>query len=329
MRTRALMAFVLLLAACEEPYSNEDLRFMKSLPNQDLVRIELPDRDPDPEPGELAKYHLLAQTISSTVNTAVFGTLATIGEITETPPSVRTEERREWGPFTRDGLEYTLTITITATQGIRVPTSTASIVPIDERYDFVLSARRQREPEVQADILGGQFAPLEDGKRGIGWLQLNFEAALYVDPTRTDRGFFGAGYDTRDGSVDLAGAYYLPRAEALQAPDAYYRFRTKPSKETDFYYGAYLDVSAQNGAPTSALETFVLFARWRPDQRGRADAAVFGGDLPENGALVSAECWDEHFRRKYFRTLYLDPDPAKGDITDCAPELREAIYFPN
>lgn len=314
---RAVLA-VLLLAACEQPYSNADVVFVKSLPDGDRVRIALPDPEEPSGDGRItASYYKLAQTVTATVNQAVFGVLATVDRISRTPPASRTHELLKWGPFDEGGISHALEIVRTSTRGVRVPTSSVSIVPIEARYDFALDAWPAANPDLEVRVAGGTFAPLEPGGGGIGTLYVYLES-LRAITGQPGRGYYWAAYDSRGGRLDLLLAYYRPEELGgnLIDVDSYYQnHRDADGAGTLYFY--------TRDGPTDEL---VLYTRWNSDRRGRADAAYADADL--RAPIYAAECWDQSLLRTYFRATVPELGPPTGELEDCAADLRTPLYAP-
>jgi hypothetical protein len=322
-RTIAVGAALAALLGCEEPYSNDDLLFVRSVPDQNMVQIDLPNDQMASE--RVAQYYLQAVAISQGVNQAIFGVLAIVNTIAAQPPVSRDEHTRAWGPIvTGTVAAYFLYMTRTATEGVRVPTSTATILPIKERYDFSLQVRPTGKSQA-IPIVSGNFAPIEPDGTGIGSLYVDLEATHDLDPSSPNRGWYWAAYDNRSG-LTLALAYVAPSdlGGSFDRWTSYHRYIQQPDGAVDFVYIQHLDLSAPNGPPVSALETAAMFARWRPDQRGRADLVYTEGDLVT--PVFGHECWDEQFRRVYFDATIPELGAGEGAVEACAPELREPLF---
>lgn len=319
MKTRFFGCFVLFLAACEQPYSNDDLVFIKSLPNTDLVKIDVPaEEGPLPAPGEGATYYRLAQTVTDQANTAVYNVLSIVDRVAKTEPQGRAPDRLRWGPIVEENVTYTLEIVRTSTPGVRVPTSSITILPVEARFDFTIEAWNNINQDLRGFVAGGSFVPLEQGQRGIGSLYVNLEAVSAIDPSQSDRGYYWAAYDTRTPKLDLFLGFYLPEdlGGNLVDPDSYFEKHVASDGATALYF--YTTTMNPDG--------FLLNARWRPDNRGRADVAYIDHDLRE--PPLAAECWDGEFRRVYFRATLPQLGGPSGEVTDCAPEHQEPEYQP-
>lgn len=323
MKRGAHSASILLVAtvagACGEPYSNDDLLFSRAVPADDRVMIDLPARPDMPSPTETAQYYLRLVEISDQVNRAIFDPLATVRGIAAEPPTRRDDDTRMWGPiYTSTRSTFTLYMVRTATDGVRSPTSTTTIIPIDERFDFALYGAPSAggEPLV---VISGTFAPLTADGKGVGSIAVDLDNYRRLEPSEPDGGQYLGYYDDRDGLALEMGFVAPPERGPMSA---YYSFR-KQGVAVDFLFHQKVDLSAPQGPPISALESTTLIGRWRPDQQGRADQYYEGGDIPF--AATGSECWDGQFRRVYFGSNTEELGPSYGAVEACAPDLRSPL----
>jgi len=307
---------LLLFSACGEPYSNEDLRFVHSVPEPDEVMIELPNDGM--AATMVATYYLQMVAASEGVNRAIFEPLGTVNDISRLPPTRREDDVRSWGPIqTSTSVAFTLYMARTATTGIRVPTSTSTIVAIEERFDFVLYGHVLGDPEPIA-VLSGGFASTQDDGRGIGGIQVDLDAYARLDRSATEVGQYSGAYDNRDGQSLVF--YHL-------APDggtSWHHFE-RHDGAVDFAFFQQADIYMPAGVVTPMLENVTMLGRWRPDNRGRADLRYDGGDL--GGSAIGSECWDGQFRRVYFAATSPELGASEGSVDNCAPDLKEPLFF--
>lgn len=303
-------------AACAEPYSNEDLLFVQAVPDETQVMIDLPST---PTSGdEQARYHQTMRDTSEDINEAIFGPLATVQAIAAGTPTYRDVDARAWGPIqTSTRVAYSLYMARTATAGIRVPTSTGTIVPIEARIDFVLFGQITGADR-DVPVLSGGFAATEPDGGGIGFIRVDLDALTFVDPQMARSGTYLGAYDTRDTGLTLA--FVL---EAANGDVAYYQFERRGGV-TDFRSHQRTDVFGEPTG-TSARESVLLFGRWLADDRGRGDLRYEGGDLPTS--VSGAECWDGSLRRVYFNASTTELGAPEGSVEACAPGLREPLYL--
>ncbi len=319
MKRAPLLMLALAAAACGEPYSNEDLRFVRAVPQPEQVMIDLPGQPEgnDAMPGAPATYYLQLRDTGETINDAIFGPVGTVQQIAAAPPDHRDTDVRAWGPIaTSTGVAHVLYMVRTSTPGVRVPTSTSTILPIAERIDFVMYGRRAGTAD-DIPILSGGFAATEEDGSGIGTIHVDLDAVARLDPSSSDAGQYSGAYDTRDGLAVVFG---------FQDPSgarAFHRFQRKRDT-VDFLSFQQADLFMPDGTP-SAQEVIWMVGRWLPDNRGRADVRYEGGDLPTSAS--GGECWDDAFRRVYFNASTPELGAPEGMVEACAPGLREPLFL--
>lgn len=319
--SRALLVLVAATLACGEPYSNDDLLFSRSVPPDDRVMIDLPARPDMPSPTETAQYYLRLVEISDQVNRAIFDPLATVRGIAAQPPTRRDDDTRMWGPITTSTrAAFTLYMVRTATAGVRSPTSTTTIIPVEERFDFALYGTPVAGG-TSLVVISGTFAPLTADGKGVGSIAVDLDNYRQLEPSEPDGGQYQGYYDDRDGLALELGFVAPPERGPMSA---YYSYR-KQGAAVDFLFHQRVDLSAPQGPPISALESTTLIGRWRADQQGRADQYYDGGDIPF--AATGSECWDSQFRRVYFGANTEELGPTFGAVEACAPELRTPVQL--
>ncbi|MCC7383673.1 MAG: hypothetical protein IT384_17665 [Deltaproteobacteria bacterium] len=319
-RAALVLGLIAGCCACEQPYSNEDLRFMRSLPTVADVTIAVPAVEPAPE-SEIATFYLRARESSAALNDVIFSPIRIVEAVTQGPPSYRDADLRGWGPFSEGDAQYVLYVSRTATSAARPLTSTTTLVPVSERFDYILYGQGGSAVDL-VPIFSGSFAPVGPGGQGIGTMFIDLETSRAVNGKGPDRGWYSGGYDTRDGRLDLVLGVAMPEdlGGAADRLSGYYRFGQSEAG-TDFTLSYLQDLQAMVGLPpSSALEVVSMRARWRPDQRGRADVYIGQGDLPID--VTAVECWDERFRRVFFFSTGDQLGPSSGSVEACAPDLR-------
>ncbi len=334
-RLYALIVLGLGLTACGEPFSNDDLLFLKSLPNRALVDLRVPDDEASTglhaaatEP-QRAVYYEASRKIAKDINAGIQGTLDLVDTIVAYPPTVRTDAYRGWGPIDGGGdVEYALFVTKTSTPAVRVPTSTLTLVPAEQVFTFAFSARKKGAIGDFQNVIIGQFAPLGTERRGIGGIYFDHEAAHALDPKSEARGRSYVAYDTR-ASVGVALVMSFELSPLLGGMPGelggYYRYLRAPDGGVDFRFAYRRDTAVADGEPPiSALETFYVFSRWNVDHRGRADLVVADGDLTE--PIGASECWDDHFLRVYFWPSIPALGEPFGTVSACAPGLELPLW---
>lgn len=317
--------------ACNEPYSNEDLLFLKALPPE--LQLELPGAtatttssigtgvcatpSPDFTP---AKFYCDANKAASDINAVLDTVLNLVGSIAAYPPTTRDTDLRIWGPFPiENGLEAALSIE-------RIRTSTGTLVRytgssepalVYERFRFAISARKQGEGEWKG-LVYGESAPTGEAGSRMGWLALDFDAQRALDPTKTDRGAIGIAYDTRGGKTILNVYADVARYTPMFDPEAAYFYEAPGDGSGTFLFYQRANVIET----TEALETMWIQVRWRPDLRGRADVLVRDGDAAPVEYYV-VQCWDPNFAAVFQTTNVPTNDyPNIGQVSACGPELQ-------
>jgi hypothetical protein len=284
-----------LAAACNEPFSNEDLLFLKAIPRAEDVTIAVPQNSgsglhvAQNEPQTPAGFYVEALKVATALNGAVDFVLKILDFVTSIPPTVREPNKRVWGPFaeTKDGLtiERMLTIERVITSTIVKTTETSTPTAVEEIFTYKLEERLAGDPEY-IPLIAGAFAPSEDIEKGMGWIFLNFEAHhAKIDPRSNERGLLLIGYDNRFGQQTIQVAINIPEVQ--------------PDTQPEFLF---------------------IRARWLADNRGRADVAAGGGDLGAAVYFIS-ECWSADFSRVFLFSNLPEIMPF-GRLDNCAEELR-------
>ncbi|MBI4819623.1 MAG: hypothetical protein HY791_25340 [Deltaproteobacteria bacterium] len=326
------MSFMLALGlvSCQEPFSNDDILFLKALPSRHDLRFEVPREQGGglrPAANRRAEFHDQAKKISDGLNSGIDGVLVSLERlVTENEPTLREDDRRVYGPFPDGDSRFLLTVTRTATETTIRPTSTSTPTEVFETYTFALVGQKLSSGDEWLPILVGRFVPTESLSEGIGQVLVDFEAARALGNDAHERGRFALGYDTRDSRKDLElvidvpdGLFGLPFAR----PEAHYRFQDDGVGSVSFQFAFKTDV--HEGDPTkSGIETLVIFARWRPDLFGRADVLAFEGDLPV--PVLASECWSPSLTRVFFAASIPELGAPVGTEDDCAPEHRDSAF---
>lgn len=331
MRTTLSLALVAAAtAACNEPYSNEDLLFLKALPPE--LQVELPGAtatttssigtgvcaapSPDFTP---AKFYCDANNAASDINAAWDNVLKVVGSIATYPPTTRDDDLRIWGPFPIDnGLEAALSIERIQTETGTTVRYTGSSEPtvVYERFRFTLSARHQGQGEWKSFVYGESAPTYEPGSR-MGWLALDFDALRSLDPSKTDKGAIGIAYDTRGGRTLLNVYADVDRYTPMFDPEAAFFYDAPGDGSGTFIFFQRDEVIASDPV---RLELLIIAVRWRPDLRGRADVAVKEGDAGEATYWVT-QCWAPDFSPVYQESNLAGPFPRLGTPSACGADL--------
>lgn len=316
---RALAVIVLLSStACLEPFSNDDVLFLKSVPTRKQVALAVP-QGLSSCPMSTSIYYTAADDLSTDVNGAVYSVIDLITQVVQYPPTVRTENARIWGPF--DGergtqIKFTIERVRTATTVQTTRTSTPTFVT--ELYHYTFEAR---STGAFVKVIDGAFAPSADLDSGMGVFLLNFEQnRLEVDPTSNDRGLIYIGYDNRFGQQTTQTAIdaEVNLERPFEQPEGYYYYHEEQNGDRRFDF-LYLD-TIHDLLPDNAKETFFIRQRYLSDGTGRAEIAATGGDLGDYTVYLT-ECWDSCFQQTFLASN-LPEIPPVGTINACAEPFR-------
>lgn len=328
-----LCAGLLALVGCGQPFSNDDLVFIKSLPNKDLIRVDVPTDEGAVTSGLRAAqtvcrnppiYYLHMSKLSTGLNGHITGMLDVVEKIVALPPTAREDDVRRWGPGGDNGREFQLVITRTRTATSIMPLSAKPPFMLEELFEYVLSFREVGE-EWQVP-LRGTFSPSDSVRRGLGSLELDFDAMAAVDPSSKERGRMVIGYDTRGTDVALElDLHDFSDGDAPPVEFTHYEFERVDGGAGSFLFDLWVDVHADDVPSMPALENLRAFGRWLDDDQGRIDVAVSEGDVPME--LRISECWDRSFFMT-FRQWSVDPPGLECGGPDRCAEVHREPQFP-
>ncbi|MCK6548744.1 hypothetical protein L6R52_23065 [Myxococcota bacterium] len=327
-RSRPALALALALAtaACHEPFSNEDLEFLKALPTKEQVALDVPGTTTSTSGlraiqglAARAKHYDDAKRTSDQLNGVSAFVLSIVDEVQSYPPTARDGDKRVWGPFPGDGgIELMMSMERVATSTIVKTTSTSTAAAVEAYFEYVLAGRRAGT-EAWSTLFAGRYAPSDVLAEGMGAIFVDFEAVRALGGTDV-AGLVYVAYDNRFGqqtiemAIDLAGGSSVPFEEA----EAGYWYRAAPTGEKQFVFAYTQNIA--DLVPDTGPETFIVAVRFLADQRGRADVAVQDGDLGGR-VFFEIECWDEAFLRTFLGSNVPGSVP-EGALDACAPELR-------
>lgn len=332
---RLAVAVVLAAAtACNEPFSNEDIRFLKALPSADQVELDVPGArtstaglSPAQADAETpADYYLSARQTSNELDGITGFVLRLVEAVQSYPPTARDDVAMErvWGPFPGDqGVEHLMTIRRVETATIVRSTSTSTAAEVDAYFTYALVARRAGTDDDWIPYFAGISAQTEDLETGMGAIYLAFESVHALTGKPEPRGLAFVGYDNRFGqrTVELGYDRDVDPAHPFARPEAAYRYEEATSGLKTFIFAFRQNIPEL--VPDTGDETFIIAARWLPDRRGRADAFATEGDLAGR-ELFATECWDGNF----VRTFLFGNVPGLqlfGRLEACAPPLQRPI----
>lgn len=323
-----LLAAALALAGCHEPFSNEDLLFLKAAPRG--LRIEVPEgqmggqalRAAQGEDGP-ARFYLDTRKAAEDANVGVFGLLDLVDVVVAYPPTVREDDRRIWGPFPSDErTELALVVDRVRTATVVTFTSSSAPARADEIYNYSFLGRPIGGSDEDYILLfGGRSLPQVSNRQGTGLMVVNFDGIKQLNPNEDAIGQLLVGYDTRDDAtiVDIAADAMVTGAFE---PDVAWHYRLEPSGAGRFVY--FLRENLFD--TTDARELLGVAARWMPDNRGRADVIVTEGDVPIPFYYAS-ECWDPSFSRVFLFSNIPTPEFSPvGQVQLCGPDLQGSVF---
>lgn len=325
----------LCVAGCGQPFSNDDLVFIKSLPNGDLLKVDVPKEETAAAGLTLAQsicrrppqYYFHMRDLSVGLTKHIEDMLKVVDTIITHPPTDRDVDLRRWGPFKDDksGREHELVVRRTRTATVIKPLSKLPPFELDELFGYTLRCRNADEQ--WQELLRGKYSPSGTVERGLGTLALDFDALAAVDPNTKERGQMVIGYDTRDVAVALELEIFNFSGDAEPPVEfSHYDYTGAPDGSGSFGFDLTVDVHQDDEVPMPERENLRAFGRWLGDNRGRIDVSVSEGELGME--LRVSECWDRTFFMTY-RQWSVDPPGLEcGGADRCAPEHGDAVFLP-
>jgi hypothetical protein len=324
---------------CGEPFSNKDLVYLKSLPNRELMRFSVPGTasqtsglraegaDAGAGPGTAAFYQSALQTAAG-LNAAIDSVLRLVETIAGTPVTTRKDATFTWGPHSdpMKGTEWKLEITEQDDPIQFTATSSLTTVALAERFEFALSGRIAGSGADFVVPIRGVVSPADlpiEQRRGVGCIDLDFDAGRSIDPNSTDQGAIHLCYDTRGGQELLAARVVRPADASSRAGDGFAFGRVDATGAVSFRFDLHTDVGGKNDG---TIEHLSILDRWEQSGRGRADLSISEGDVPAGFVALAIQCWDASFVETYewsnVPTLIADA----GDLATCATDLPSANF---
>lgn len=328
----SLIVFTLVagLGGCQEPFSNEDILFLKALPRD--LEIDVPDEEDrlgrgllpaQTMPTELARFYTDMVRTSTEVNEAIFGVLEIVEEVTRMPATVRDDHRRAWGPFQpeeEDPVEVLLVVDRVFTSSVPIMMFTAESEPlaVEEYYQYGVNLRPVGT-STWTPVITGQTVLLDaDEDEATGRLCIDFERVRRFNAEEKARGIICIGYDFRGPREIIEVSAETEDAARVDLNfDVVWTYLRREDGSGRFFYSI-------NGnfpeTPTPARETWTATVRWVPSLAGRADVGVEGGDLAPERYFVQ-ECWNPSFVQVYY-LQNVPPGRRSGSLSNCAEGLR-------
>ncbi len=327
-RVAGATCLALLTAAtgCHEPFSNEDVLFLKSLPRD--VGFDVPGGDGQrgrgltPAQSEMqenvAKFYRDMVATSTATNDQIFQVLRYVETLTSSAATVREDDRRAWGPLRpkpEDPFELLLVVDHVFTATVVTYTSQSEPFPTDSVFRFALSGRPGEKRDFTQFLYGESVVLSAASDEAYGYFCFDLDAVHALDPTSQGSGTYCASYDFRgtqetvELSVKIAGDLYVN-------PDAAFSLHREASGAGRFFFSMRGNVFGDPEVPEISSVT----VRWNETLAARADSSTCGGDAPY--PLFAAECWDDAFLRTFLLSN-IPGFPAVGSLELCPGEFQE------
>jgi hypothetical protein len=351
-RCGALALGAIALFACNDPFSNEDILYLKkTLPTKQALSVAVPQSGdasmdnacaayadggtgPDtgmstPDGGVPTPSFFYGQAVAAGcgLQGAIDFVFDTIGPVSQLPPTQRKGDLRYWGPFPADqnGVEWALAMSrSTTTSTVFKGTSTSTRVHAPGRLEYILAGRSANTQNQFIPVIEGFSPIIDDDATQMGYIFLDFDAGKLLKPSSKDTGRLLIAFDTRFGqrTIEAEADATPPGLKPFsQGPLVGYRFHVDAADNTQFGFYAHGNIENPPQPNDTKLEDLLIFTRFAPDKRGRADVVAANGDIPAGTYFWFSECWDSSFDQVY----YLADFPTLtqvGDVTSCAPGLQ-------
>jgi hypothetical protein len=259
---------ILTLLACgtvsNGPFT-ADAAYLDALPSEANHAVHFKsEADAETLPSDPPRLLQLSTQVSDQCNTFIFGLLKAVDGVRSLPPSLRTDDRREWGPYAY-------------------------------QPDLEVGAWMQRNGDsnfdwsFQGTPTGQTSLPFMSGSHYAGVSVAEGDGAFTWDQSLVSQwtggtmaGTLTVDYDNRSGTdllVDIAD-YSVGGSSPY---DARYRYVVKDGVG-DFQYRTVADVGWNDDPSTVEVRT-----RWVEGEGGRSDAKVTGA----TGRIFTwSQCWD-------------------------------------
>lgn len=283
----------------DDDYGNDFDDFMDALPDPETMRLTLPgsDKSQTKTLGQLATLYDATVDYTRDLNFYVLEMLSFIDEITSYPYTSFNGEELIWGPWDPGGLSPVMArFTMTNAYG--------------DHFNFTWEWRdkdSQSEDDWQVIWFGEVDASEGTQRRGVGYFQIDYTAAVEMDPTWDVLGEIRVDYDTiTDGREIVIEFINFWPEDGTEAVNGDYFYHEHDDYSGEFLFDVFADIHDEeyHGQQYAEVEHFYFNTRWQGDGHGRSDVLVTEGDLPDmTPALDSAvlsECWDDQFARVYY-----------------------------
>ncbi len=317
---RILLMALLGVAACGE-LSNDDLVFLRGVPEKEELRIDVEQGVANALVGAPSEFYELLVTSAEDTNQGVANILDFVDSIgAGYPATTREPNLRVWGPVRNiDGDGNTIRFEVRR-EG--------------ETFRYCLHVARDSEVtgEPTCDdvpggfgmvaVLYGEYRPRTVGggaRQSDGVTTLDHEGA-FLRGIGFSRGklSFTHAYSEEGDTKSIALTAEVPQIGLQPAVRAAYSY----DRDVDGRVLFSLDTPGDFIDTTRIPEDLQIDACWREGGSGRANVVVSGGDLLGFSPATALECWDASVARTYASFEF--PDfPAfnvnEGDVAACPP----------
>ena len=252
--------------------------------------------------GQRADLYNVTYKVSRSLNNSVRLGLNTIEDIVQHKPSAIKNGVATWGPWTPalEPLTWLLVVKKTA----------------PGRFAYALSARNKADKVGKFKvILAGTSqkgaSPVFSGFSGLYTANATNLNAL-DSVTYPTTGKIIATYNTNGlkRSIKLVLAGYSHKGS--QVTDMTYAYMDRANMSGEFRYVLKADVHKNS----SKDELLAVASSWNKTGAGIGVSAVTGGDIKKGITVKQVECWDDAFRRVFYKDN-LNIHPAEGDPAKC------------
>jgi hypothetical protein len=257
------------LCACGN-YSNEDLDFQLSLPEDGELEAKLPQAL---TLDNSAEYYLLTRKVVVQFNGMAVALVSLVDHVRQNSPTSRHGAERIWGPFSDDqhpGWQMRMVM-----QRIEDPAG------LKIAYNFQIRDLRQNG-SIFFDLLTGSYVSSGNARRGEG------DMHLLVDEART------AGYPVDDlGELVRLDLNYQTREYPITVDMVVENVPISKTPKVVYHYSEDANGAGQlkfdwtvDAASAIAGSTTIMFvSRWLGSGAGRADART------ASGLRAGTDCW--------------------------------------
>ena len=311
--TATAMSLAMLACGGMDPEEDE---YASAVPTQTALALNVPQSGGDGTSsdgigsmtqkvlGQRAELYKVTYNVSHRINGSLWIGLNIIEGIVQHKPTSIQNGVATWGPWTPVLAPLTWKLAVTR----RGP----------GQYAYALMARKKADKVGPFKvILAGTstrgHSPVFSGYKGL--YTANADNLHALDPiTYPNTGKVVATYDTTGlkRSVKLVCSGYATTF-SKQDMDAVYNYLDRADMSGNFTYVVKADVHKDG----SKDEILAVVSAWTKTGAGKGVAVVTGGDIKQGLSVKQTECWDDAFRRVFYKDNF-NIHPAEGDAQKCA-----------